>query len=127
MRIASFGSILSSTYTDTMNIYRHISIINDDGTKGIEMPKTPIYADVKCRISFENKDYPQSNMEDANPIRLAIKVFCGPEVNVHKGDKLIIKRLDESGNIMMTYEGIANLPFTYTTHKEIEIVKVGDA
>jgi hypothetical protein len=28
---------------------------------------------------------------------------------------------------MMSYEGIANLPFIYVTHKEVEIIEVGDA
>ena len=55
MKIAGFGSIIASTYTDTMSIYRHQSVTNADGTKGIEMPEEPLYSAVKCLLSFESE------------------------------------------------------------------------
>lgn len=127
MKIGAFSSILAFTYTDTMSIYRHQNITNTDGTSGIIIPEKPLYSQIKCRLSFESRDYPETDLEDSNPIKLQLKVFCEPSIDIQKGDKLIINKLDDYGNIMMTYEGIANLPFVYTTHKEIEIIQTGDA
>lgn len=128
MKIAGFGSIISSTYTDKMNVYRHEkSSVADDGTTGIKLKPTLQASNVKCRISFDSKDYPQSDLEASNPINMQIKIFCGPSVDIQKGDRLIVDRLDESGNIIKSYSGIANLPFNFVTHQEVGIVEVGDA
>lgn len=127
MKISGFKSIISSTYTDIMDIYRHVEVMNTDGTSGIQISQMPLYTGIKCRISFENRDASNTISEDTNPINLQIKIFCEPSVDIKKGDKLIVYRNDDNGNIMSSYEGIANLPFVYTTHKEIEITEIGDA
>lgn len=127
MKIAAFGPLLTSTYTDNMDIYRHTQVTNADGTIGIGIPATPVHSKVKCRLSFESRDYPKSDLEDTNPINLQLKIFCGPYTDIKKGDRLVANRIDENGNVMKSYQGTANLPFIFATHQEVEVVESGDA
>lgn len=127
MLVSKFKKALDLLYTDSMDIYRHLEIVTDDGTTYTNPATIPLYQNVRCRISFNSSDASESSLEDRNPIRLSVKVFCGPETDLQKGDKLIIRRLDNSGNIMRSYKGIANLPLIYPTHKEAQLIEVGDA
>ena len=54
-------------------------------------------------------------------------MFCNAEIDVQKGDKIVAQRIDNSGNVISTYKGTANLPLQFVTHKEILLVQVGDA
>lgn len=127
MKLASFGSLLALTYTDKMNIYRHTSQLNSDGTKSTKLIQTALSTDLACRISFTAKDPSESSAEDINPIYLEVKVFCGPKVDVKKGDKLVVHRLDDDGTVLATYTGIVNMPLSFVTHKELHLVEVGNA
>lgn len=127
MKIATFGNILAFTYTDTMNIYRHTSGENPDGTKSIEKIQSPVYSGVPCRISFLAPDRSESTSEDRNPIYLEVKVFCKADLDIRKGDRVEVKRLNDSGSAMTSYKGIVNMPLTFVTHKELQLVEVGNA
>jgi hypothetical protein len=110
-----------------MSISRYKEVLNDDTTTSVEESETPVYTDIPCRISFTSTDNPETTKEDSNPVYLQIKVFCSPEIDVQKGDKIVAQRIDNSGNVIATYKGTANLPLQYVTHKEILLVQVGDA
>lgn len=127
MKLASFGKLLTSTYTDRLSINRYTEIENVDGTIGMGLPETPVYSDVQCRISFKNSDNPESNKDDSNPIYMQIKIFCNPEVDIKKGDILVAEKIGDDGSVLATYKGIANLPFKYVTHQEVLFTEVGDA
>lgn len=127
MKLSSFGKLLSPTYTDRLSINRFTEITNSDGTIGIGMPEEPLYNDVQCRISFNISDNPETAREDSNPIYLQVKIFCSPNVDIQKGDILIAQRIGNEGEIIETYNGIANLPFKYVTHQEVLFTEVGDA
>ena len=90
MKLSSFGKLLSPTYTDRLSINRFTEITNPDGTIGMGLPKTPLYSDVQCRISFNSSDNPETTKEDSNPIYLQVKIFCSPSVDIKKGDILNI-------------------------------------
>lgn len=127
MRLSKFSKIMSKMYTDKMEVKRHEEVTNDDGTTGIQLLTVSKLDNVPCRISFVTKDYPLTSLEDKNPIRLDVKVFCDVDVDIKKGDLLIIDRLDDNGQTITTYKGISNLPYRFVTHQEIELVKVGEA
>lgn len=127
MKLASFSKILSSTYTDKLTITRRVKIPNPDGTTGFGYPPIPLYSDKACRISFKESDVPEMGKEDTNPFTMQVKIFGAPELDIQKGDKLVAQKIDESGNVMATYTGTANLPLKYVTHQEVLFDKVGDA
>ena len=127
MNLSSFGNILQSMYTDEMDIYRYTEVEDTDGTTTTKLSNSPLYTDVPCRISFSSPDEPETTREERNPIYLRIKVFCSSTVDISKGDRIIARRLDEHKNVLATYEGTANLPYVFVTHKEILLTEVGDA
>lgn len=127
MKLSSFGKLLEPMYTDKLSIKRYQEVTNADGTTGIALSATPIYSNVACRISFGQSDNPDSGKDDSNPIYLQIKIFCSPTVDVRKGDILTVNRIGDEGEILKTYNGVANLPFMMVTHQEVLFAKVGDA
>ncbi len=127
MNLGAFSPILSLLYSDKMAVKRHQTATNPDGTTYNAVPDAPLYDDISCRISFSSSDNSETNQEDSNPIRLEIKVFCSPTVDIKKGDIITAKRLSDNGEVLETYTGIANLPFMYVTHQEIRLTQVGDA
>lgn len=127
MKLSSFGKLLSPTYTDKLSINRFIEVTNPDGTIGMGLPKEPVYSDVRCRISFNISDNPETTKEDSNPIYLQIKIFCSPNEDIQKGDILVANRIGDDGEVLESYNGIANLPFKYVTHQEVLFTEVGDA
>jgi hypothetical protein len=127
MKLSSFGKLLAPTYTDKLSINRYTEIENADGTIGIGLPETPLYSDVRCRISFGQTDSPESQKDDTNPIYMQVKIFCNPNVDIKKGDILVAERVGDDGSILATYTGTANLPFRYVTHQEVLFAEVGDA
>lgn len=126
MNLGSFGKMLNTLYTDKMSIFRHTEVLNDDTTTSVEESETPVYTDIPCRISFTSTDNPETTKEDSNPVYLQIKLFCSADIDVQKGDKIVVQRID-NGNVIATYKGTANLPLQFVTHKEILLVQVGDA
>ena len=127
MKIGFVGNMLATMYTDLATIYRHTTTLNADGTTSITLTETAVESDIPCRISFTRADSPETSENDSNPIYLETKIFCGAGVDIRKGDKVVAQRIDENGNAVATYTGIANLPFTYITHQEVLLVEVGEA
>ena len=127
MKLSGFGKLLIPTFTDKLSINRHTEITNTDGTIGISIPEIPLYENIKCRISFQSSDSPESNKEDSNPIYMQIKIFCKPNEDIKKGDIITAQKIGDDGSVIETYTGIANLPFKYVTHQEVLITEVGDA
>ena len=127
MKLSGFGKLLTPTYTDRLSINRHTEITNPDGTTGVGVPSTPLYSNVQCRISFQSSDNPESGKDDSNPIYMQMKIFCKPDEDIKKGDILVAERIGDSGEVIETYKGVANLPFKYVTHQEVLITEVGDA
>ena len=127
MNLSVFGSLFAQMYTDKMSISRYTETENTDGTTSVSKNLEPVYTDIPCRISFNQNDNPESLADDANPIFIQIKLFCKADVDIKKGDGIMVNRLDSDGSVLATYKGVSNLPIVYTTHKEIQIVQSGDA
>ena len=126
MELSSFGKMLNSLYSDKMSVLRYKEVLNEDTTVSVEELETPVYTDIPCRISFTSTDNPETTKEDSNPVYLQLKVFCSAEIDVQKGDKIVVQRI-KNGSVIATYKGTANLPLQFVTHKEILLVQVGDA
>ena len=127
MKLSKFSKFLAPMYTDTMTVTRRASTENEDGTTSVKLSTTPVYENIPCRISASQADNPESTADDSNPKYSEIKIFCAPDYNIHKGDKIQAVKKQEDGTTLITYTGTANLPLAFVTHKEIILAEVGDA
>ena len=118
MKLAGLGSLFAMLYNDRMDIYRTTKDDNDDNTTSIAYNPVPLYKDVKCRLSFSSDDTGSDSEVDRNPVRFNPRLFCGADVDLKAGDYVVVRRHDDSGAVMKTYEGQVSLPSWYTTHQE---------
>jgi hypothetical protein len=127
MQLSRFGALLETMYVDTMTVYRHTTSTNSDGTTSINLSQDAIYTDIPCRISATKPDNSESSLDDKNPQRAEIKIFCGTQYDIRKGDKIVATKKQDNGTTLITYTGTSNLPLIYVTHVEIMLVDAGDA
>lgn len=127
MKLSSFGSLLTTMYSDVMTVYRRTPSINADGTTSIKLSSTAIYENIPCRISTTKPDDSETTREDKNSQYADVKVFCSPKYVVEKGDTIVVTKKQDDGTTLVVYTGTSNLPFVYATHAEIKLVDVGDA
>ena len=118
MRLAGLGTLVALLYTDKMDIYRTQSNDNDDDTVNISYDPTPLYTDVKCRLSFSSDDSGADSEVDRNPVRFNPKLFCQAGVDLKAGDYVIVRRCADDGSVIHTYEGQIAQPSWYSTHQE---------
>lgn len=117
-------------YKDRMDITSVVEGTDDDGATVNNYPSTPQQTDVPCRISLSSKDAPKETEDLYNKVSNNPIVFCEPTVDVKAGDKVIVRRLDDEGNVYETYEGmltISGRANKYETHQEFILSMKGDA
>lgn len=120
--LTMYAGIASQLYTDKLDIYRHTTSLNADGTTRTGLPETPLYEGVACRISFSRTiDLTTDKAINKLPIHIIPKVFCNTDVDIQAGDYLVITRKNAQ------YKGLAGKPNVYETHQEISITVGGDA
>lgn len=125
--LSSISGILGSLYQDKLDIHRFSPSTDDDGTTKVQKNSTPVATNVACRASYTTDESSAALTEANNPRRQILIIFCGPAVDIRKGDSLTVRRLNDSGATMTTYTGLAGAPKRYPSHQEIEIVNVGVA
>lgn len=118
MRLGDFAGIITTMFSDTMDITRYIDKENDDGTTETVLSDTPIYSGVPCRISFSSEENPGDTDIDNTPVKLSPKIFCKVGVDLQTGDYITVKRLNDDGEVIATYSGKVGMPAVYTSHKE---------
>lgn len=124
-----FSPYLDLLHNDRMDIYSTVESEDEDGAFSNVHPAQPQQKDVPCRISFSSKD--TADMESPyEKVKLNPTIFCGRDVNVSAGDKVVVRRCHSDGTVYATYEGVLALtgkPNTWETHKEFELTMEGDA
>jgi hypothetical protein len=118
MKLGAFSGIITTMFTDKMDITRYIERTNSDNTTETVLPDTPLYTNVDCRISFVSEESPKDVSVDDNPVKSTPKIFCMIDADVQAGDYITVRRFDDNGNIMATFSGQIGLPSIYPTHKE---------
>lgn len=118
MKLAGLGKLFAILYNDRMDIYRTAKENNDDNTTNISYDATPLYTDIKCRLSFSSDDTGSDSQVDRNPVVFNPKLFCGAEVDLKAGDFVVVRRYADDGSVIKTYEGQVALPSWYSTHQE---------
>ena len=118
MKLGAFSGIITTTFTDKMDITRYVEQENPDGTTETALPDVPLYTDVSCRISFVSEENPKDGAVDDTPVKSIPKVFCKIDADVQAGDYITLRRIGDGGNVMATFSGQVGLPSIYPTHKE---------
>lgn len=126
----NLGKLYELLYRDRMDITSVQETTDEDGATVNGYPNVPQQVDVPCRISFSSKDTPKETGELYNKVETYPIIFCSPSVNVKAGDKIVVRRLDDEGNVYETYEGmlaISGRSNKYETHQEFALSMKGDA
>ena len=118
MKLAGLGKLYTALYDDRMDIYRTVKENNDDNTTDISYEPTPLYTDIKCRLSFSSDDTGSDSEVDRNPVKFNPKLFCEPQVDLKAGDYVVVRRYADNGSVIKTYQGQVALPSWYSTHQE---------
>lgn len=118
MKLGGFAAIVVSMFTDKMDINRYQDIKNSDETTDTVMLDSPVYTDVSCRISFSFDESPKDSEIDDVPVKNVPKIFCKLDTDIRTGDFITVRRFDDKGKLIATYEGKVGLPSVFATHKE---------
>lgn len=118
MRIAAFENIITSTFTDRMDIYHYQNSTNTSRTVATTLPSTPSKSSVPCRISFIKIESPLPQEVDGTPISTTPKIFCGVNSGIKEGDYVEVRRM-KNGIVIGTYKGVLGMPNLFETHQEV--------
>lgn len=128
VRLSVASKVLSKLYTDKLHVYRHTEVLNEDGTTSVDKDLSQVLTDIPCRISHQQLDSSDTFTEVANVREVEIKVFCNTTVEVRKGDKLVVERVDDvDGTVLQSFTGYASQPFKFASHQEIVLSESGVA
>ena len=105
-------------FTDTMNIYRHVSTVSDYGATVVDVPDTPTYENVPCRLSWSELESPRSPHQDYTEIEVPIKIFCAYDQDIKAGDYVEVTRYS-GDEVIGVYKGICADFSAYESHKEL--------
>lgn len=107
----NIGNYLKYFDNDRIDINRRIEIVGDDGTTSEELPKEPIYKDVKCDIQLKEIDNPNTNPQETTPVIFALKIYCSNSVDIKNNDYITAYKKDNKGNTIATYKGNSGQPY----------------
>lgn len=110
--------VLESTYFDTATIERLGDVEQPSGET--KQDYAPVYRNVPCALSQADRselNVIQSN-DMLNVTKDRHKLFISPDIQVTKGDKIIVTQ--QSGPVTIGY---ASKPFYYLTHYEVELME----
>lgn len=123
MSFSDLKSIIQKMYTDTVSVSRLTTLVNEQ-TRASYQDYAPVadLIDKPCRLSYDK--YGQADKAtipdgDTNPIKFQPVIFFPNEYDIHKGDKLSVKRYDADGNLLAVIEGISALPSFYPLGKQV--------
>lgn len=129
IRIGMYRKYLEKMYWDELDVYPLTTVIKPNKSTVNEISNVPTLTGVSCKISFSPKPDQSNVMGNAtNPINQQICIITSPDVNIKKGDKLVIRKMSENDEVMATYSGTTgNHPKMFQGHQEILFSIVGDA
>lgn len=118
MKLGAFAAIITTMFSDRMDITRYIDKENKDGTTETVLSDTPIYTDIPCRISFSSEENPGDTDIDNTPVKLSPKIFCKVGEDLREGDYITVRRFNDNNEVIATYSGKVGLPAVLISHKE---------
>lgn len=99
----------SDWYTDTVDVYRIVSTVNDGLTSN---NRVQVYAGIPCRIYRTDSKAIRMNRQAAD-IEQEEKLSCGTAADIRTGDELIIHRGAKAGAEFAVIRAFAGQPNYY--------------
>lgn len=122
MNISKYSKYLNVMYKDRLFVSRFIEVENNDKTVDMRAVEIESLKDIPCRLSKVKADEHNLNSIDANSGNIKFKVFCSTEVEILKGDTIVINKIID-GIIVDTIKGIAAKPLKYDLDQEFMIIE----
>lgn len=109
-------SVLERLWKDRMDIYRWVEVVEGGFTK---QKKEKIHENVKCHYS---KGRLVDTGDEVPTLKNSHTLFCGPDVDLREGDKVIVTQRNGKRVALIVGEG-----FPYSTHQEFSVKRVDTA
>lgn len=109
-------STLERLWKDRMDIYRWVEVVEGGFTK---QKKEKIHENVKCHYS---KGRLVDTGDEVPTLKNSHTLFCGPDVDLREGDKVIVTQRNGKRVALIVGEG-----FPYSTHQEFSVKRVDTA
>lgn len=112
--LAAAGPAIAWTFDKTFDIYELVPYVKPNGADGHRLEA--VVVGQACRVSIDKR--PQSTKGDGNLNENSLILFCGPDVEVKTGSKLLVRLGAQAEKYQSTEE-----PMKYPSHQEIRVNK----
>ena len=112
--LAAAGPAIAWTFDKTFDIYEMVEYTKPNGADGKQLQATKL--NEPCRVSIDKR--PSSLKGEGNLDNSSLILFCGPDVNVPIGSKLMVRNGDHREKYQTTEK-----PMKYPSHQEIRVNK----
>ncbi len=104
-------SALKRLWKDKMDIYRWVEVVENGITKSKEQL---MYSNVRCHYS--KGSLTDTGVNEVPSLINSHKLFCGLDVDLQEGDKIIVTQRNGKQVTLTVGEG-----FPYSTHQEFSV------
>ncbi|MGO4938599.1 hypothetical protein ACTQ45_01055 [Fundicoccus sp. Sow4_D5] len=112
--LAAAGPAIAWTFDKVFDIYEMVEYTKPNGADGKQLQATKL--NEPCRVSLDKR--PVSQKGEGNLDNSSLILFCGPDVNVPIGSKLMVRNGDHREKYQSTEK-----PMKYPSHQEIRVNK----
>lgn len=91
-------------HIDRMDVERYVDVPKPNGGSSWEL--VMVYQDVPCLLSPKTSDKPTEAGKPTAGILIAFKIYCDVDIDlISKTDRVIIRKMNELGEVIETYDG----------------------
>lgn len=112
--LAAAGPAIAWTFDKEFDIYEYVEHTKPNGADGKQLQATRL--NEPCRVSIDKR--PSSLKGEGNLDNSSLILFCGPEVDVPIGSKLMVHNGTHQEKFQSTEK-----PMKYPSHQEIRVNK----
>ena len=121
IRFGALSKVLSSLmYKDRLSSRRKIKEKQEDGSTG-SLFLDSFLNDEPCLVHQTSGDYSQNIRKDVARKEMTVRIFCSNELDIIKGDELILSIMSEDNKVAKKVTGFAAEPTYFNDHLEIDL------
>ena len=122
MRLGGFRGIITTTFTDRMDVKRYEDIENEDGSTSTVLLEDVFLTGIPCRLSFYYEEQAHDDKLLETRVEMTPKIFYRIEDKLMAGDVVTVTRYDSFGNALGYYEGKLGKPLLFETHTQAQFL-----
>ena len=121
IHFGALSKVLSSLmYKDRLSSRRKIKEKQEDGSTG-SLFLDSFLNDEPCLVHQTSGDYSQNSRKDVARKEMTVRIFCSNELDIIKGDELILSIMSEDNKVAKKVTGFAAEPTYFNDHLEIDL------